>query len=186
MHLLMRCGTVFFWPTRRPARTSWLSAPASTRMSGKPSEASPMLKYLLDTNFVIYVIKQRPLAVLPTFNRHHGRMAISAITLAELMHGAEKRAATQSAIWRSSRISAAAWKCRPTTWLPQPTMATSGLFWKNRARPLALTTCISPARPAAGGWYWWPIIYGNSSGCQVCCWKTGAPNKHAPKSKRRA
>ena len=49
-----------------------------------------MLKYLLDTNFVIYVIKQRPLAVLPTFNRHHGRMAISAITLAELMHGAEK------------------------------------------------------------------------------------------------
>lgn len=49
-----------------------------------------MLKYLLDTNIVIYVIKRRPLAVLPVFNRHHGRMAISAITLAELMHGAEK------------------------------------------------------------------------------------------------
>ncbi|WP_303785535.1 tRNA(fMet)-specific endonuclease VapC [Azovibrio restrictus] len=49
-----------------------------------------MLKYLLDTNIVIYVIKRRPLAVLSIFNRHHGRMAISAITLAELMHGAEK------------------------------------------------------------------------------------------------
>ncbi|MBA3023270.1 MAG: type II toxin-antitoxin system VapC family toxin [Gammaproteobacteria bacterium] len=49
-----------------------------------------MLKYLLDTNIVIYVIKQRPLAVLDIFNRHHGRMAISSITLAELAHGAEK------------------------------------------------------------------------------------------------
>lgn len=49
-----------------------------------------MLKYLLDTNIVIYVIKQRPLQVLDIFNRHHGRMAISSITLAELAHGAEK------------------------------------------------------------------------------------------------
>lgn len=49
-----------------------------------------MLKYLLDTNIVIYVIKQRPIEVLDTFNKHHGRMAISAITLAELVHGAEK------------------------------------------------------------------------------------------------
>jgi len=49
-----------------------------------------MLKYLLDTNIVIYVIKQRPLQVLEIFNRHHGRMAISSITLAEMVHGAEK------------------------------------------------------------------------------------------------
>ena len=49
-----------------------------------------MLKYLLDTNIVIYVIKQRPLQVMEVFNRHHGRMAISSITLAELVHGAEK------------------------------------------------------------------------------------------------
>jgi len=50
-----------------------------------------MLKYLLDTNIVIYVIKRRPPEVLEIFNRHHGRMAISSITLAELVHGAEKR-----------------------------------------------------------------------------------------------
>lgn len=49
-----------------------------------------MLKYLLDTNIVIYVIKRRPLEVLKIFNRQHGHMAISAITLAELAHGAEK------------------------------------------------------------------------------------------------
>jgi tRNA(fMet)-specific endonuclease VapC len=52
-----------------------------------------MLKYLLDTNIVIYVIKQRPLQVLEMFNQHHGRMAISSITLAELAHGAEKSSA---------------------------------------------------------------------------------------------
>lgn len=49
-----------------------------------------MIKYLLDTNIVIYVIKQRPIAALEIFNRHQGRMAISAITLAELVHGCEK------------------------------------------------------------------------------------------------
>jgi tRNA(fMet)-specific endonuclease VapC len=49
-----------------------------------------MLKYLLDTNIVIYVIKHRPPEVREVFNRHHGRMAISSITTAELLHGAEK------------------------------------------------------------------------------------------------
>lgn len=49
-----------------------------------------MLRYLLDTNIVIYVIKQRPPEARVLFNRHAGRMAISAVTLAELLHGAEK------------------------------------------------------------------------------------------------
>ena len=49
-----------------------------------------MLKYLLDTNIVIYVIKRRPIEVLGLFNEHAGRMAISSITLSELYHGAEK------------------------------------------------------------------------------------------------
>jgi tRNA(fMet)-specific endonuclease VapC len=51
-----------------------------------------MLKYLLDTNIVIYVVKRRPLAVLERFNANEGRMAISSITLSELYHGAEKSA----------------------------------------------------------------------------------------------
>ena len=49
-----------------------------------------MLRYLLDTNIVIYVLKRRPIEVLPIFNANAGRMAISAITMAELLHGAEK------------------------------------------------------------------------------------------------
>lgn len=51
-----------------------------------------MLKYLLDTNIVIYVIKRRPVEVVSVFNQNAERMAISAITLSELYHGAEKSA----------------------------------------------------------------------------------------------
>jgi tRNA(fMet)-specific endonuclease VapC len=49
-----------------------------------------MIKYLLDTNIVIYVIKRRPIELMSTFNLHATRMAISVITLSELMHGVEK------------------------------------------------------------------------------------------------
>jgi tRNA(fMet)-specific endonuclease VapC len=49
-----------------------------------------MLRYLLDTHIVIYVLKRRPVEVLSTFNANASRMAISSITLAELLHGAEK------------------------------------------------------------------------------------------------
>ena len=49
-----------------------------------------MLRYLLDTNIVIYVLKRRPIEVLALFNENASRMAISAITLSELFHGAEK------------------------------------------------------------------------------------------------
>jgi tRNA(fMet)-specific endonuclease VapC len=49
-----------------------------------------MLKYLLDTNIVIYVLKRRPVEVLKIFNTNASRMAISSITLSELMYGAEK------------------------------------------------------------------------------------------------
>ena len=49
-----------------------------------------MLRYLLDTNMVIYVIKSKPLSALHLFNEHAGHMAISSITLAELLHGTEK------------------------------------------------------------------------------------------------
>ena len=51
-----------------------------------------MLKYLLDTNIVIYVLKRRPIEVLEVFNNNTSRMAISSITLSELIYGAEKSA----------------------------------------------------------------------------------------------
>jgi tRNA(fMet)-specific endonuclease VapC len=49
-----------------------------------------MLKYMLDTNIAIYVIKRRPVDLLDVFNQHAGQMCISSITLAELLHGVEK------------------------------------------------------------------------------------------------
>lgn len=49
-----------------------------------------MLKYMLDTNIVIYVLKRRPIQVLDIFNQNINRMAISSITLSELIYGAEK------------------------------------------------------------------------------------------------
>ena len=49
-----------------------------------------MLKYLLDTNIVIYVLKLRPVEVLKIFNTNASRMAISSITLSELIYGAER------------------------------------------------------------------------------------------------
>jgi tRNA(fMet)-specific endonuclease VapC len=49
-----------------------------------------MLKYMLDTNIAIYVIKRRPVNLLDVFNQHAGQMCISSITLAELLHGVEK------------------------------------------------------------------------------------------------
>lgn len=49
-----------------------------------------MLKFMLDTNIVIYVIKRRPVELRDVFNRHAGQMCISSITQAELIHGVEK------------------------------------------------------------------------------------------------
>ncbi len=45
-----------------------------------------MLRYLLDTDTVIYVIKKRPIGALKRFNEQASRMAISSITLSELFY----------------------------------------------------------------------------------------------------
>ena len=34
-----------------------------------------MIRYLLDTNIVIYVVKKHPLGILQTFNKNSGGMA---------------------------------------------------------------------------------------------------------------
>lgn len=48
------------------------------------------LKYLLDTNIVVYTIKNRPRMVRERFTRHQGQLAISSVTWMELVYGAEK------------------------------------------------------------------------------------------------
>ena len=54
-----------------------------------------MLQYLLDTNIVIYTIKNRPAEVRAQFMLHEGRMAISSVTLGELVFGAERSSQPQ-------------------------------------------------------------------------------------------
>lgn len=54
-----------------------------------------MLRYLLDTDICIYTIKNKPQRVREAFNRHYGQLAISSVTLMELIYGAEKSAAPQ-------------------------------------------------------------------------------------------
>ena len=49
-----------------------------------------MLKYMLDTNIVIYTMKNKPDSVRERFKKHHGRMCISSITYMELVYGAER------------------------------------------------------------------------------------------------
>lgn len=49
------------------------------------------MKYMLDTNICIYLIKKRPEEVLKRFKSFNvGDICISSITLAELMYGVEK------------------------------------------------------------------------------------------------
>ncbi len=50
-----------------------------------------MMRYLLDTDICIYVIKKHPSQVIEQFKRHSpGDIAISTITLFELQYGVEK------------------------------------------------------------------------------------------------
>jgi len=49
-----------------------------------------MIKYMLDTNICIYVIKRKPLDALVKFNQNAGSICMSSITMAELYHGVEK------------------------------------------------------------------------------------------------
>lgn len=50
------------------------------------------LRYMLDTNLCIRVLRDRPAGLRDRFNAEAAGLCISAITLAELYHGAEKSA----------------------------------------------------------------------------------------------
>jgi len=49
-----------------------------------------MIKFMLDTNMVIYTIKNKPTKVRETFKKHADQMCISSVTLMELIYGAER------------------------------------------------------------------------------------------------
>lgn len=50
-----------------------------------------MIKYLLDTNFCIYIMNRRPLEIIHKFKQFNvGAIGISTITVSELQYGAVK------------------------------------------------------------------------------------------------
>jgi tRNA(fMet)-specific endonuclease VapC len=49
-----------------------------------------MQRFLLDTNILIYTIKERPPQVRQRFEQNNGTMAISTVSLGELIFGAER------------------------------------------------------------------------------------------------
>lgn len=51
-----------------------------------------MLRYMLDTNLCIRVLRDRPPGLRERFNAEAASLCISTITLAELLYGAEKSA----------------------------------------------------------------------------------------------
>ncbi len=51
-----------------------------------------MLRYMLDTNLCIRVLRDRPAGLRERFNAEAASLCISSVTLAELFHGAEKSA----------------------------------------------------------------------------------------------
>jgi tRNA(fMet)-specific endonuclease VapC len=51
-----------------------------------------MIKYMLDTNILIYAIKNRPKRIREAFKQHSDYLSMSSVTLGELIYGAERSA----------------------------------------------------------------------------------------------
>ncbi len=51
-----------------------------------------MIKYMLDTNILIYAIKKRPKKVRDAFKRHSDYLSMSSVTPGELIYAAERSA----------------------------------------------------------------------------------------------
>lgn len=54
-----------------------------------------MLRYMLDTNILIYTIRNRPEVVRRRFEAHDGEMCASSVTAMELLYGAHKSQAVR-------------------------------------------------------------------------------------------
>ena len=78
------------------------------------------LRYLLDTNICIRVIRDRPPQLRQRFNTEAASLCISDVVLYELMYGAEKSATWQKPE-RSWNASPPASTCSLTTARPPPT-----------------------------------------------------------------
>ena len=62
-----------------------------------------MIKYMLDTNILIYAIKNRPKKIREAFKRHSDYLSMSSVTLGELIYGAERSAQDSREVHRYRR-----------------------------------------------------------------------------------
>ncbi|SFU72833.1 PIN domain-containing protein [Nitrosomonas eutropha] len=95
-----------------------------------------MLKYMLDTNIAIYVIKRRPIEALVTFNRYADMMCVSAVTEAELLHGAEKSQQREHNL-RQVADFYPVWKCCRVPVKQPGIMVICALIWSEKESPSA-------------------------------------------------
>lgn len=54
-----------------------------------------ILRYMLDTNILIYTVKNRPEVVRQNFEAHDGEICASSVTAMELLYGAHKSQAVR-------------------------------------------------------------------------------------------
>lgn len=95
-----------------------------------------MLRYLLDTNLRMYVVKHRAPAAREIFNRH---TAISSAMLSELIDGAETSAEPEQNLTVIESLPRASTSCRSTT-APPPTPVTSARTCSATTTRSGLTT----------------------------------------------
>lgn len=131
-----------------------------------------MLRFLLDTNIVIYVLKRRPIEVLSVFNANASRMAISSITLAALMHGAEKssRVAENLAVIEDfcSRLEVLPYGPKAAQHCGAIRAALEKL-----GRPIGVNDLHIAATPAVRDWCWSRTTPRSSIGCLPWSLRTG-------------
>ena len=98
-----------------------------------------MLRYMLDTNLCIRVLRDRPAGLRDRFNREADALCISAIVLTELLVGAEKSNRPVETRREVDRFTARSACCRSTT-LPWPMRPRYGRLWNGEVSPSPVMT----------------------------------------------
>ena len=109
-----------------------------------------MLRHMLDTDLCIRLLRDRPRGLRPRFNAEADTLCISTITLAELLHGAEKSARPSENL---REVEAFAGRLA-TLPFDEAAAAHAGNITADLARKGMLITpmtCSSRATPAAAG-----------------------------------
>ncbi len=135
-----------------------------------------MLRYMLDTNVCIRVLRDRPQHVRARFNAQADGLCVSTVVLMELLHGAAKSARPDDNRREVERF-AARLEVLPFDADAAATPPTFALRLKNADRQSAPTTRRSQATRAAAGSSASRPTSASSRASKVCAAKTGLQRK---------